>query len=429
MIGHFFRLAWALIRENKGLFGLGLTVGILIIFLATHFSSLFPSRQKNSRIGVIGNYTLATLPYFIQEELSFGLTRVLSDQTATPAAAVSWEATDSGRLYAFKLNPNLYWHDGKKFLASDINYNFADVRINPGKDNTVVFHLKSSYAPLPSAVSQPLFRPGFIGLGKYRLSGVQLNGRFLRSLAITKNHGGKETITYRFYPTKTMATTALKLGEVQKIIDVYDPRGAPDYREEAVVLLNTRSGDLADKSFRQALAYSLPDHFTQGQEADGPIPPTSWFYNPNLKKYPQDFAQGKELVKKSLSSSSATLRLVTSDDLSPVAEILAANWAKIGVQTKITVSDVIPSDYDAFLTYLEIPSDPDQYLFWHSTSDQNISGYKSPKVDRLLEEGRQILDPEVRKDKYAEFQKAITEDLPALFLYFPKVYTLTRSSL
>ncbi|MEK7127663.1 MAG: hypothetical protein AAB838_02995, partial [Patescibacteria group bacterium] len=97
--------------------------------------------------------------------------------------------------------------------------------------------------------------------------------------------------------------------------------------------------------------------------------------------------------------------------------------SKINLET----SDIIPENFEVYLTYVEIPADPDQYQLWHSTSLLNISQYKSPKSDKLLEEGRQNTDVKIRKQIYFDWQKAITEDAPAAFLFFPKIYTVSRN--
>ena len=74
----------------------------------------------------------------------------------------------------------------------------------------------------------------------------------------------------------------------------------------------------------------------------------------------------------------------------------------------------------------EIPADPDQYTLWHSTQSTNITGYNSPKIDKLLEDGRKISDKEERKAIYLDFQRFLVEDTPAAFLFHPTVYTIIR---
>jgi len=79
------------------------------------------------------------------------------------------------------------------------------------------------------------------------------------------------------------------------------------------------------------------------------------------------------------------------------------------------------------LRSLTVPADPDQYVYWQSTQENtNISNYSSPKIDKLLEDGRKTLDTDARKKIYADFQFYLVDDAPAIFLYYPKVVTIRR---
>ena len=72
---------------------------------------------------------------------------------------------------------------------------------------------------------------------------------------------------------------------------------------------------------------------------------------------------------------------------------------------------------------IETTVDPDQYNLWHSLKssypDLNLSGYSYERVDILLEDARRTNKIEDRKDKYSLFQKYLTQDAPAIFLYHP----------
>ena len=86
-----------------------------------------------------------------------------------------------------------------------------------------------------------------------------------------------------------------------------------------------------------------------------------------------------------------------------------------------------PDNFDLLLVFWNVPKDPDQYYFWHSTQKEgNIGNYSNVKIDKLLEEGRSTINIEERSKIYQEFQKIIQDDPPALFLYYPYVYTIER---
>ena len=101
--------------------------------------------------------------------------------------------------------------------------------------------------------------------------------------------------------------------------------------------------------------------------------------------------------------------------------------AKINLETinlRMIQEDYIrPRNYQALLFGEVLEADPDPFAFWHSSQKRdpglNLSLYDNKKVDKLLEEARQILDPETREKKYKEFQELLINDLPAVFLYSP----------
>jgi ABC-type transport system substrate-binding protein len=200
-----------------------------------------------------------------------------------------------------------------------------------------------------------------------------------------------------------------------------------DYSQQMIAFFNTRSGPTADKAFRQGLLYALPEMSEFGMPCYGPIAPSSWGYNPQLKKYKTNPELAKKLVSKEIASGSAKIKLGTVSNYRPVAERLKKAWEEIGLEVSLETADYSPQNHHVFVTSVKIGEDPDQYQQWHSTSSLNISGYKSPKSDKLLEEGRQAMDEKTRKQIYADWQKAITEDAPAAFLYFPYIHTVSRN--
>ncbi|MBI3396972.1 hypothetical protein HY045_00690 [Candidatus Woesebacteria bacterium] len=121
------------------------------------------------------------------------------------------------------------------------------------------------------------------------------------------------------------------------------------------------------------------------------------------------------------------INLYTTEALLPIAEKIASDWKALGAKPHVKVTTGVPDDYDAFLAIFDSPIDPDQYSVWHSTqTDTNISKYKSPKVDKLLEDGRIELNQENRKKIYLDFQRFLLEDSPAIFLYNPVFYDVLR---
>ena len=109
-----------------------------------------------------------------------------------------------------------------------------------------------------------------------------------------------------------------------------------------------------------------------------------------------------------------------------LANLIATEWKKIGIISDIEVVDGLPSAYQAFLGELPVLRDPDQYTLWHSGQVGNITNYRNLRIDKLLEDGRTTYNLEDRKKIYSDFQKYLLDDMPAVFLFFPYTYTITR---
>ena len=186
---------------------------------------------------------------------------------------------------------------------------------------------------------------------------------------------------------------------------------------------------MSEKSIRQALVYAIDKKSFDGDRAYGPLSPTSWAYNSQVKTYGYDKLRAEELIEEldEEQIKDMEIKLLTTPVLLPTAERIALYWEAIGIKTVLQVSSGIPADYQALLVVFEIPKDPDQYSIWHSTQTAtNISNYQNPRIDKLLEDGRAELTLVERSKIYLDFQRFLVEDSPAAFLYHPTSYRVNR---
>ena len=122
-----------------------------------------------------------------------------------------------------------------------------------------------------------------------------------------------------------------------------------------------------------------------------------------------------------------------------VASLLQSQWKNLGVEVEIKTFDtstlereiIKPRSYEALLFGEVLGAIPDLFPFWSSLQKKdpglNLAMYENKKCDKLLEEVRQSLDEEVRKEKLEEFQELLIEDAPALFLYNPDyLYSVSK---
>lgn len=421
-------------------------VGLFIFFIVISFGRYFFPKipiGKHESIGMVGAYTLDSLPVNILQEVSSGLTMLSPDGKLLPSVARQWKVDSNGKKYTFLLKNNVYFSDNTKVVSKYINYNFSDAKVERPNDHTIVFNLRDTYSPFLTTVSRPIFKKGFVGTGPFVVKSVKLNGNFVESLTLVLRSDPYKTKTYQFYPTTTSLKDGYVLGAVSKAIGLPDIlyKGASlasfpntrstkrvDYERLVTIFYNTRNEVLSDKRVRSALTYALPDSFREGQRAYLPFFPHSWAYDESYT-YNQDIDRAKLLFSNTetgTKSGELTIEIKTLPQYKDTADAVATEWKKIGVIGKIIVVESIPSTFQVFLGSFVVPRDPDQYSLWHSQQENNITRYENKRIDKLLEDGRKTVDMGERKKIYSDFQKYLLADSPASFLYFPYEYEITR---
>jgi ABC-type transport system substrate-binding protein len=140
-------------------------------------------------------------------------------------------------------------------------------------------------------------------------------------------------------------------------------------------------------------------------------------------------------IKETLSLS-FTLVTVNQPPLTTMAYLIKDQWEELGVNLEIktfdptliqdsdSIEEIIKRrDYEILLFGEVLKITPDPYSFWHSSQvkspGSNLSSYENKEADKLLEEARQTLDEEERKEALENFQEIIIKDIPAIFLYSP----------
>lgn len=424
-------------------FVFGLIIFFILRYGVNYFIPLMPFTHKES-IGMVGAYTSENLPSEILLKLSSGLTQVNKDSDILPGIAKSWEIRNDGKKYIFHLKKNLYFNDGKELTSNEIKYNFLDVSVERPDAYTIIYNLKNKYSPFLVTVSKPVFRKNFVGTGSYRVVSVNLNGSFVQSINLVSTKISNKELSYQFYPTEESLKTAFVLGEVSRIVGVKNTKYEKldltvfknakvtkniDYSQLVTIFYNTQDKNISDKKLRDALSYSIPNSFDQGQRNYGSFNPNSWFGKDRIIIRDQDLGHAIDLIKESeiaTKSSSFEIELKTLPQYEELAKEIQNYWKQINVKSKIVVVETLPESFQAFLGEFNLPKDPDQYSLWHSSQNSNITNYKNLRIDKLLEDGRQTIDTNQRKQIYSDFQKYLLDDSPATFLYFPYTYEITR---
>jgi len=433
------RLLKAFVKRHFRLVLAGFLAGTLAFFLVPKILPFLPKKTPTFKIGILGRFQSDEIPVSIQREISQGLTVLSEDGTAISDIATSWQQDKEAKTYTFHLKKDVRWHDKSILKASDVNYNFRDVQVEVKDDQTLIFKLGESFSPFPTVVSRPIFKKGLIGTGNYKVKKVTQTGKYLNSIFLQSLKGHEPNLLFRFYPTEEALRIGFKLGEIDTLEDLLElgelknwpgttATSTLHFNRFVTLFFNTSDDFLGDKGIRQALAYAISKK--EGEErALGPISPLSWAYNSDVKPYEKDLDHARSLLKNALEgkeNKEIHLTLSSVPSLLDEAEKIKKEWEELGI--KVEVRSFSPGeDFQILLAIQEVPLDPDQYTLWHSTQEGNLTKFKSPRVDKLLEDGRRVSDQEERKQIYYDFQRFLVEEVPAVFLYYPTTWTLKRN--
>jgi peptide/nickel transport system substrate-binding protein len=171
-----------------------------------------------------------------------------------------------------------------------------------------------------------------------------------------------------------------------------------------------------------------------GRIPNGPIPKGAWAYDPTLPAFRRELDTARRLLQEVAPSQRAFV-LQTISPFFPyypqLAQIFQQNLAELGL--RLSVEDLIDAaTFVGNLRSLERGpdmygwvvnpafDDPHEFLFpvYHSSAAgtlQNYTFYKNPRVDALIDQGASTLDQRKRRAIYAEAQRLLREDGPAVF--------------
>lgn len=274
-----------------------------------------------------------------------------------------------------------------------------------------------------------------------------------------------DEVFYRFIPDAASRAIAFETGDVDVLtggaLEVHDVRRLEAREDTCVttagwelfaplsyVQMNVRSGPLANPTFRQGLMYALDREFIRdaiwsgfGEVATGPISSRTRFHSDDVRHYDFDPDRARELIAEAGYDGERLRYMVVpyGEIWSRTAEIVRQNFADVGVTVDLVSSDpagwnqrVRDGDFELTNNWPYQFGDPALGVsrMWISaaidagTPFSNVGGFSNAEVDRLFAEGA-VAPAEARPAIYAEIQRILTEDLPALWsvdIEFPTVY-------
>jgi peptide/nickel transport system substrate-binding protein len=430
-----------------------------------------------------------------------GLIKYDGDLNVVGDLAESWDISKDGLTITFHLRRGVKWQDGAPFTAKDVLFTYQ-VMVDPKTPTAYsgdYLQVKKAEAPDDYTFRVTYPQPFAPALGSWGLN--ILPRHLLEGQDITKSPLGRRPVgtgPYIFKEWKTGQMIGLDYNpnyfEGRPYLNGYLYRVIPDL---ATMFLEFKSGNLdrmgltplqytrqtaypkfdrmykkyrympfsyiylgynlrdprfADRRVRQALTHAINKSelidgvlMGLGQEAYGPYKPGTWFYNPDVPKFPYDPDKARSLLAEAGWRPNAEgiltkdgkpfeFTILTNqgnDTRVRTAEIIQRRLHQIGIIVHIRMVEwaaflkqfIEKGRFDAVLLGWNTGLDPDQFDIWSSTKTKpgelNFIGYKNPQVDALLSEGRHTFDREKRRQAYFKFQEILAEDQPYTFLFVP----------
>lgn len=433
-----------------------------------------------------------------------GLTQLDRDGSVVPDLATFTTDAD-GKVWTFTIRDDAKWHDGQPVTAADVIYTVTLVQdkayVGPYSDafrgviavalgpRVVRFTLPDAFGSFAANTTLPLMPAHrLIGVGYGALPRQPFNLRPIgagpfrvveadtRQVTLARNddyykvHPERtrpylDRIVLRSYPAASEALTALSRGEIDGVggLSTADAERARTFKnvllysfptsDYTALFFNVRPDKTTfrDRVVRQAIATAIDKGGVldlaadgRGRVADELVPPTSWAYAKDIKRFDRSIGDARRLLDEAdwkdhdgdgvrdRAGVKLAFGISTSDEPARVSAALRIidDLKQIGITGTLSavpfnqlIEKVVPERaYDALLIGITGGGDPDPYPLFHSSEiadpGHNFSGYFTLPLDRALENSRRTSNQAKRLELLAQVFQQLANEVPVVFLYF-----------
>jgi peptide/nickel transport system substrate-binding protein len=412
--------------------------------------------------------------------------------------AEKWETPDP-LTYVFHLRSGVKFHDGRALTSADVKYTFDSILnrsvTSPKRSSlslvksieardaaTVVFHLSEPDGGFLLNICRPAlgvvpagagadFAQRPIGTGPFRFVSSQQDDDVVleRNEAYFRAPARITKVRFRVVPEAIVRALELRKGtadleltslapdmipvlQTQPGIEVTEQPG----RNFSYIVFNIDDPVLTKREVRQALALAtnreeIIRYLLRGQAraTDGPLPPNSWAYEPNITHFGYDPQQAERLLdlagfprpaQRDSMRFTVTMKTSTEESARLLGAALKEQWRAVGVDLELKpiefatlFSDLTRGTFQiSTLRWLGVNSDPEFFEFVFSSkkippAGANRGRYSNAALDALMDQARKESDRERRRKLFSEIQKDVAEDAPYLSLWFHDNICVHRS--
>lgn len=382
-----------------------------------------------------------------------------------------------------QIDPNNYWHKQAKkgwFYSDSMQFPKLIKSIKKLDAHTVVFELNYAEAPFLSnmamdftsiiskeyadslqAKNTPMdmdTKP--VGTGPFQLQHFQKDAmvRYLPHPDYFRGKVKSDTLVFSIAPDPSVRLQKLRKGECQIALyplpqDWASIEKDPALRLEkgdglitAYIALNADKKPFDNPKVRMALSLATDRaaiikavNSGAAEPAYTIFPRSQWGFNKNLKPYPLDLEKARALLKEAGLENGFEMSIWTRPGTSGAnpnpkltAELLQADWKKIGVDVKVQVIEwgelltrAHAGEHESLvLGWASDNGDPDNFISPTLTCSAvelggNFSHWCNPEFDALIQKARETSDLAERAKYYEQAQEIVHNEAPWLTLMHP----------
>lgn len=424
-----------------------------------------------------------------------------------PSLALSWTVEDGGTALLFELRPEVRWHsDGsvkldtvkpedivttvrllmsaqsdipnrerfsalksaEKVTDTSVRVLFTRAMVDPLKATLFKILPHHLLGAAPSLKRDSEFAKNPVGTGPYSFVKANSQGEVLLSAnkKYFKGAPGIDRVIMKSFADQSIMAQSLMYNSLDMITYV-SPRDLGEVLGDAKLSvipydalsfsffgLNTDRGILRDKRVRLALSLAvnrqeMMEAFFQGKGRliSGPLPPTSWAYNMDVKPLPFDIERARKLLKetglvdkngdgiletpagKEIVLSFAVPLSGESEMIKRIVLAYQGYLEAVGIKLELQFMDWLvwkkkvleEHDYDVTIASWSFDDASNITSLFHSSSARawgnNFVMYKNPEVDSLLTEADATNDPDKRRAIYHKLHAILADEAPYTYLW------------
>ena len=405
-----------------------------------------------------------------------------------PSLAESWQVSDDGLQYTFKLRDDVTFHNGDKFTSKDVVFSlkalsglsgdkpYSDkfatliVDVIATDEYNVEVRLNKRFANFLSLCTISILPDGYndhenlpIGTGAYKFVEYVPSQKIVLKKNTNYYNNEKaaeiENVEVYFMSDSSAVVSALRSGQLD--VASIMANDAKSLEEDYTIIqspqnmvqifaFNLEEEPFNDIRIRQAIAHTVnkqdvikgafDNAATELYSNFSPIFAT--YYNNELEDiYPQDLEKAKALMKEAGYEDGFTMTITVPSNYQQhidTAQIFASNLEQIGITALVETVEwatwlenvYTNREFESTIIGFTGKLNPNDILArYRSDFPKNFMNFNNQEFDNCMKMAAIESDDELRINLYKKCQEILTTEAPAVFVCDPHLVVATRKEL